>query len=122
MSDAVIGALVALLVGAAVLGQIDRRVRNLPLKEAYPYLPLGDRVAAGMIAACLLLGVWKGNTPDVNAWLPIATAAPLVFYSIVLASRDWESLFTRWILVGMVIIFLSLVAIILIGAPDSASA
>jgi len=108
MSDAVIGALVALLVGAAVLGRIDRRVRNQPLKKDHPLLPVGDRVAAGLIAACLLLGVWEGNTSDVHPLLPVATAAPLVFYSIVLAWTDKESWFTRLILVGLLIIFVSL--------------
>ena len=114
MSDAVIGALVTLLVGAAVLGRIEGR--------GHPLLPVGDRVAAGLIAACLLLSHWKVNTSDVHAWLPVATAAPLVFYSIVLAWTDKESWFTRLILVGLLIIFVSLAVLTFGDAPDSAFA
>ena len=101
MSEAIVGALIALLAGAAVLGRIEGR-------KADPFLPVGDRVAAGMIAACLLLGVLKSTSPDAHPGLALGTAAPLVFYSIVLTLTDRRSWFTWLVLVGLLAIFVFL--------------
>ncbi len=101
MSEAAIGALMVLLVGAAVLGRVESR-------EKRPFLPVGDRVAAGMIAACLLIGILKFSDADVHPALAAGTAAPLVFYSIVLTLTDRRSWFTWLVLAGLLAIFVFL--------------
>ncbi len=104
MSEAILGALIALFAGAAVLGRIQGR-------NAGPFLPVGDRVAAGMIAACLLLGVLKGTSPGAHPGLALGISAPLVFYSIALTLTDLKSWFTWLVLLGLLAIFMFLAAL-----------
>ena len=102
MPEAVVGALIALLAGAAVLGRIEGR-------NAAPILPVGDRVAASMIAACLLLSTLKSGSATIQPGLAVGTAAPLVFYSIVLTLTDRKSWFCWLVLLGLMVIFVYLV-------------
>ena len=88
--DAALLALATLLLGAALFGQIQKGDKQL--------LPIGDRIAAGMLAVPLLaLMVHQVTQTPLSALTPI----PLAVYLTVLAIQDRSRLSTVTCIAGL---------------------
>ena len=88
--DAALLALATLLLGAALFGQIK--------KGSVQVLPIGDRIAAGMLAVPLLVFmVHQATETALSALIPI----PLVVYLTILAIQDRSRLSTVTCIAGL---------------------
>lgn len=85
MTETILSALLLLLIGAAVLGDAKKQ----------EFLAVGDRVAAGMIAGCLLLSFLLTSKSSGGIWVSIFSSLPIIVYSLFLAYTDRHSKFTR---------------------------
>jgi hypothetical protein len=104
MTETILSGLLVLLVGAAVLGNAGKQ----------EFVQLGDRVAAGMIASCLLLSFMAHSNPNLDPVFAIASSLPLIFYSSVLA-LECKSSFTYSVLFGFLIIYCSIAGLFYFG-------
>ena len=104
-----LGGLHLLLVGTTLLGKIGRGQQ-----QPESLLPLGDRVAAGLMALPIIVALCHNVFPSAPPEVKLLSAAPLALYVCLLVYEDRRSYFTLVMFFGVTVIYLVLARIILV--------